>query len=486
MRKLLKSLACFATAALVGASAFANYDWYDTSIGIGGIKSNFQDWSRGNGAPDTDLGALTSLTLSSVEMNIWDDDDDRGGVNMFFRLYGDDGQIGGDVDVWLGGAERIEGSLHDYSVSYTGPYDLADAFGVTLEDGKTYYLNMWAKSYGDAGDHWYSGDGDNYHTKFVYCGTPKTYTLVESADDLVVGADYLVVSTVDGAYSAMKNEVNGSGIGCLGLADDAISGNTISAASDAIVWQLLEGTAVGQCELYNAAANVFAADSDDLAGRAQLLADGTDALAQWTIDTSALPAVKFYSVSYPDRCLQRDNFAANERFAAYDREHVAPCLYRDDSTEIQTVTFDPNGGTYPADKQTMKYVVGREYWGIHKPTLEGHEFLGWYDAQGNRIANFTEVTGESSRAMTARWGRGNQAVTLDPGEGSCATTSLTCSGTYKGIPKPTWEGHVFLGWFDADGSRAQNGMPVTDEAERTLTALWGGIQPDTIDAGEGS
>ena len=486
MRKLLKSLACFATAALVGASAFANYDWYDTSIGIGGIKSNFQEWSRGNGAPDTDLGALTSLTLSSVEMNIWDDDNDRGGVNMFFRLYGDNGQIGGDVDVWLGSAERIEGSVHDFSVSYTGPFDLANAFGVTLEDGKTYYLNMWAKSYGPAGDHWFNGDGDNYHTKFVYCGTPKTYTLVESADDLVVGADYLVVSTVDGAYSAMKNEVNGTGLGCLGLADDAISGNIISAASDAIVWQIVSGTALGQRELYNAAANVFAADSDDLAGRAQLLADGTDALAQWTIDTSALPAVKFYSVSYPDRCLQRDNFAANERFAAYDRAHVAPCLYRDDSTEIQTVTFDPNGGTYPADKQTMKYVVGREYWGIHKPTLEGHEFLGWYDAQGNRIANFTEVTGESSRAMTARWGRGNQAVTLDPGEGSCATTSLTCSGTYKGIPKPTWEGHVFLGWFDADGTRAQNGMPVTDEAERTLTALWGGIQTVTFDAGEGS
>ena len=400
MRKLLKSLACFATAALVGASAFANYDWYDTSIGIGGIKSNFQDWSRGNGDPDTDLGALTSLTLSSVEMNIWDDDNDRGGVNMFFRLYGDNGQIGGDVDVWLGGAERIEGSVHDFSVSYTGPFDLADAFGVTLEDGKTYYLNMWAKSYGDAGDHWYSGDGDNYHTKFVYCGTPKTYTLVESADDLVVGADYLVVSTVDGAYSAMKNEVNGTGIGCLGLADDAISGNTIAAASDAIVWQLLEGTAVGQCELYNAAANVFAADSDDLAGRAQLLADGTDALAQWTIDTSALPAVKFYSVSYPDRCLQRDNFAANERFAAYDRAHVAPRLYRDDST-VQTVTFDPSPyGTFRGEPtMTMTFEFGGTYHDLPGTTPDGtHARIGWYRVpdgeEGEPVLEGDEVSGD--------------------------------------------------------------------------------------------
>ncbi|MBR3583903.1 MAG: InlB B-repeat-containing protein [Kiritimatiellae bacterium] len=476
MRKLLKSLACFATAALVGASAFANYDWYDTSIGIGGIKSNFQEWSRGNGAPDTDLGALTSLTLSSVEMNLWDDDNDRGGVNMFFRLYGDNGQIGGDVDVWLGGAERIEGSVHDFSVSYTGPFDLADAFGVTLEDGKTYYLNMWAKSYGPAGDHWFNGDGDNYHTKFVYCGTPKTYTLVESADDLVVGADYLVVSTVDGAYSAMKNEANGTGIGCLGLADDAISGNTISAASDAIVWQLKPGNRKGQRELYNAAANVFAADSDDLAGRAQLLADGTDALAQWTIDTSALPAVKFYSVSYPDRCLQRDNFAANERFAAYDRAHVAPCLYRDDSTELQTVTFDPNGGTYYDDMLTMKYVKGGQYWGVWKPAArEGYKFLGWFDEDEARVQNGQIVTEDDTRTFTAQWVQ-LQTVTFDANGGTLRgmeSKEFRCDGVYAGFAKPVRDGYTFMGWFSEDGERVLNGEDVTDDAELTLYAHWG-------------
>ncbi len=493
MKKLLKTLACSAVAALVGASAFANYDWYDTSIGIGGIKSNFQDWSRGNGAPDTDLGALTSLTLSSVEMNIWDDDNDRGGVNMFFRLYGDNGQIGGDVDVWLGGAERIEGSVHDFSVSYTGPYDLADAFGVTLEDGKTYYLNMWAKSYGDAGDHWYSGDGDNYHTKFVYCGTPKTYTLVESADDLVVGADYLVVSTVEGAYSAMKNEVNGTGIGCLGLADDAISGNTIAAASDAIVWRLNPGQAEERYQLYSSAAGVFAADSDDLAGRAQLLADGDTDLARWTVDLSALPDVKFYSVSYPDRCLQRDNFPANERFAAYDRAHVAPRLYRDDSTALQTVTFDAQGGTSPV--AFRKYVHGTTYWGIRKPTWTGEgskKFMGWFDAPegGTRVTNYMAVTEADARTIYAHWGD-YQTVYFNANGGTYDKVSVVCGGSYSGLTKPTWTGEgekKFLGWYDApeNGERVLNGQPVTGGEEKTLYAYWGDYQTVYFNANGGT
>lgn len=165
-------------------TARANYDWYDTSITIGGITADFSQWSRGNGAPDTDLGILNSLILSGVELKIWDDSNDRDGINMYFRLYDDNGQIGGDVDVWLGGAERIEGSDHDFSISYTGPFDLADEFGVTLKPGKTYYLTMWAKSYGGSGDHWYNGDGDNYHTKFTYWDPDnKTLTMKSNPVD---------------------------------------------------------------------------------------------------------------------------------------------------------------------------------------------------------------------------------------------------------------------------------------------------------------
>lgn len=203
--KAVKIMLLTLVMAFTTQTARANYDWYDTFIKIGGITFNFSNWSRGNGAPDTDLGILSDLTITSVELNIWDDDNDRDGVNMFFRLYDDYGQIGGDVDVWLGNATRIEGSIHDFSISYTGPFDLADAFGVTLEPGKTYYLNMWAKSYGDAGDHWYNGDGDNYHTKIQYRGnftrdvTPGNFgTICLPFDATVEGATvFKIVSKVE-------------------------------------------------------------------------------------------------------------------------------------------------------------------------------------------------------------------------------------------------------------------------------------------------
>ena len=216
---------------MTAQTARANYDWYDTSITIGGITADFSQWSRGNGVPDTDLGFLNSLTISSVELKIWDDSNDRGGINMFFRLYGDNGQIGGDVDVWLGGAERIEGSVHDFSVSYTGPFDLAAAFGVTLEHGKTYYLNMWAKSYGDEGDHWYNGDGDNYHTKFTYISdewdlSTKTLTVKSNPADETYKNRSIIENLIisDGVTSIGDYAF----AGCSGLTEITISSSVTS------------------------------------------------------------------------------------------------------------------------------------------------------------------------------------------------------------------------------------------------------------------
>ena len=472
MKKLLKTLAFAAAAAFVGSSVFADYGWYNTSIDIGGIRSDYSTWSTGGA--DTDLGKLSNLTVTGVKMSVWDDSNDRGGANMFFRLYDDDGQIGQDKDLWLGAASRITGD-HDFSIDYTGTIDLATEFGTQLVEGKTYYLTMWAKTYGDAGDHWYNGTGNNFHTKFVYAA-PKTYTLVEDADDLVVGADYLVVSTVDGAYSAMKNEANGTGIGCLGLGDPAISGKTISTASDAIVWRLNPGQAEGRYQLYSAAAGVFAAAPDAAGDAAQLLADGDTDLARWTADLSDLSAIKFYNVSYTDRYLQRDANTANAQFATYDSAQAAPRLYRDDSTALQTVTFDAQGGTSPV--ASRKYVHGTTYWGIRKPTWTGEgskKFMGWFDAPegGTRVTNYMAVTEADARTIYAHWGD-YQTVYFDANGGSYTKTSVECLGTYTGLTRPTWDGHKFLGWYDAleNGERVLNYMPVSGGAEKTLYAYW--------------
>ena len=481
MKKLLKTLACSAVAALVGASAFAGYGWYGGAMSIGGTTTDCTAWSTDGNNP-TDLGDLTDMTISSIAFNVWSDANDRGGANMYFRIWdGGASQVGTDQDLWLGASTRIAGD-HDFAISWTGTEDLADAVGLTLEDGHAYYIDMWTKTYGNSGDEWYSGDNEgNYHAKLTY-RAPKTYTLVEDASDLVVGADYLVVSTVDGVSSALKNEANGTRLGLEGVTIGA--NGKITTASDAIVWHLKCGIKGRYRVWYNAAADVYAAAPASAGDNAQLLADGTDELAQWTLDLSALPAVDIASVSYADRYLQRDGTAANAWFAAYDSAQATPSLYRADSTRVQTVTFDPNGGTYYDDMLTVKYAKGRDYWGIWMPTWEGRKFLGWYDEHGTRVRNDMVVTEDDTRTLFAHWG---QTVTFDANGGTLGgRESLICdtNGVYAGFAKPTRVGYAFLGWFGENGQRVRNGDAVTADGARTLYAHWG--QTVTFDANGGT
>lgn len=162
-------------------TAWADYGWYDGSMSIGGINTDPTAWSTDPDNP-TDLGNVTDMTITSIAFSIWSDANDRGGANMFFRIWdGGESQVGSDQDLWLGASTRIEGG-HNFSISWTGTEDLAAAVRLTLEFGKTYYIDMWAKTYGDSGDEWYSGDnGNNYHAKLTYY-TPTVTGINDSYD----------------------------------------------------------------------------------------------------------------------------------------------------------------------------------------------------------------------------------------------------------------------------------------------------------------
>lgn len=158
--------------AFTSQTAMADYGWYDVTLNIGGISTNPSQWS-GDPQNPTDLGYVSDLTVTSIAFKIWDDTKTRYGANMYFCVYGDNGQVGNDVDIHLGSATFIEGSTHDYSISWTEGLNLASTVGLTLEVGKTYYIDIWAKSYG-SGDQWYSNNNANYHAKITY--RPTTYT----------------------------------------------------------------------------------------------------------------------------------------------------------------------------------------------------------------------------------------------------------------------------------------------------------------------
>ena len=162
-RKLLSILALLC---LTVTSAWAGYGWYDGSMTIGGKTTDPTAWSTDSSNP-TDLGCVSDMTISSIAFKVWSDANDRVGANMYFRILDGSSQVGQDQDFWLGASTRITGD-HDFSISWTDAEDLAVAVGLTLETGKTYYIDMWAKTYGDAGDEWYSGDlGSNYHAKLT-------------------------------------------------------------------------------------------------------------------------------------------------------------------------------------------------------------------------------------------------------------------------------------------------------------------------------
>lgn len=73
-----------------------------------------------------------------------------------------------------------------------------------------------------------------------------------------------------------------------------------------------------------------------------------------------------------------------------------------------------------------------------------------------------------------------QRVSFDANGGTCRKTSLTAlvGETYTKLASASWEGHSFLGWYDAreGGTRVRVGDAVPPLSKRTLWARWGGLR----------
>ena len=184
-------------------------------------------------------------------------------------------------------------------------------------------------------------EGDSEVSATFVESTLDTYVLVESEDDFEAGAEYLVVASKEGTFtSALKNEASGTRIAA---ADVSIEEDgTIKTDDATIVWKIQAGAEEGEFVLFNEAASVYAAatKNDNVA---QLLENGSDALAQWTLDFTALPAVKIVSVSYSSRCLQRNSQAGNAYFATYTGTQTTPSLYKKAGPAVFGITLDPAG-----------------------------------------------------------------------------------------------------------------------------------------------
>ncbi len=218
-----------------------------------------------------------------------------------------------------------------------------------------------------------------------------TYVPVESAADLVAGEEYLVVAHKDGGFtSALKNENNGTRIGLdeVTIAEDG----SIATDNAAIVWEIRAGAEDGEYVLYNAAAGVYAAAVSD-GNTAQVLADGADPLAQWTIDLADAPAVKIASVAYPSRWLQRNTTPNNQYFAAYTGSQTTPALYKKAGPAVFSITLDPADEFFEVEQGSEAFLTATPH---NEEGIVGYEWIvegTVSETTGNVLALDTTETG---------------------------------------------------------------------------------------------
>lgn len=118
------------------------------------------------------------------------------------------------------------------------------------------------------------------------------------------------------------------------------------------------------------------------------------------------------------------------------------------------------------------------------PTFPGYTFGGWYTDEGcadDTRFDFTESMKENA-TVYAKWTANQTVVTFDVNGGTALsdaqkTKTVTYGGTYGELPKPSYAGYVFQGWFTA----AEGGTPIGADTQipsdlagtQTLYAQWG-------------
>ena len=110
---------------------------------------------------------------------------------------------------------------------------------------------------------------------------------------------------------------------------------------------------------------------------------------------------------------------------------------------IFDVTLDSNGGSYI---RVVEALYGETIQLPEEPTLEGHQFIVWY--QGEKVWNFEEDIVTEDLVLTAKWEKNTYEVTLMEDE---ITVLETLSGEYGDTinydTTPSREGYTFEGWY---------------------------------------
>ena len=138
-----------------------------------------------------------------------------------------------------------------------------------------------------------------------------------------------------------------------------------------------------------------------------------------------------------------------------------------------TITLDANGGT--VDVESITVLFGDEIGQLPVPVREGYVFIGWLDAEGNKVLPETVYAVAGDTTLTAQWAASAYTITLDAGEGATvdpAQVQVVFGEAVNTLPVPVKEGFTFLGWFDAEGNLYTAETIYNVAGDITLTAQW--------------
>lgn len=153
-----------------------------------------------------------------------------------------------------------------------------------------------------------------------------------------------------------------------------------------------------------------------------------------------------------------------------------------------SVSLDANGGALASGAPTSLAVyAGGVYPALPTPTRAGYAFDGWYTAADNgiKVAAGDTVTNTAAHTLYAHWTGSSVTVNFDALGGTAqASMSVTLGQPYGTLPTPAagtddkHKGQTFVGWFTQPygGIQVTGTTVMTETAEHTLYARWGGIQ----------
>lgn len=154
-----------------------------------------------------------------------------------------------------------------------------------------------------------------------------------------------------------------------------------------------------------------------------------------------------------------------------------------------SVSLDANGGQLASgDPTSLTVYTGGTYPTLPTPTRDGYTFDGWYTAadNGTKVAAGDTVTNTAAHTLYAHWTGSSVTVNFDAlgGTVSPASQNVTIGQVYGLLPTPAagtddkHKGQTFVGWFTQPygGIQVTGTTVMTETAEHTLYARWGGIQ----------